>query len=1848
MSFLGDLGGWLKSGLNDVEGAVGIKTTPPPTPVAHQATISLPPATQISPPALKVQAPTPIRLTPFKLPTKTTGQPIRVTRNIMRLASIVGGNSLNKGTLMGTGNPQKEMMLPTKSKLSNPQPVGRPPLANHPNVHAIKAQANISTSSSALKHSMASIKINSGSAPAAPKVQIPKAPTLRVAPIKSASINAPTTSINYSMPNAMGVYNVLKSKKAFSSMPTASQVYYIDQGVKDKMLSGKRMGPVVQRILAKPAIQPQYSTLEGVVPGLVNEGKTLFHDVTNSPAVHTIENLGNLIGGNPGPLENSWDSFVHQMLRKAPPLLIKNKNGTFSLTPVGQQVRQEVTQLAQGAGDSIPTEDPLALSGSLPSSSGEVVSPELATNPDTQAIIDHALSLPPQEYSNQYSPPGEPLSFKAAKAEQDLLREQYGTAGIPFPTKHMIVDSNGNTSNWATGDLNNPTLTDSKGNPVTFSEFNKMLGGSSDEKVPTSKIVKMRNPMAEQGALDVLKNGGTRDEAIQHYKELSGETLKQSRWAVSQAARDAEVALRPNVRTPNPEGDIHDLPSAQPGDYQQATINRSRVIQTVIKLNNDFQSALDKLSPTDRADFQDYVEGTKNIEEAQNPQLVQNAVNASQRFTDTVNAMDHSLKGTTPHIKNYFPETILRDTPEQIAKDELQAAQDVEESYTPDQWRKFSAEEKQQLIQAHLAEFELTPLVDGANFTFKGVRNQPRTFANRQELLAAGQQQMYPDPGDAMNAYSQQVEKVLGDRAFQKAALEADKSMRETPGTAFKDVRYGPGENDTVKLSEKAAKAFKNSNLNQADASLPIRIGRNIKQSLVLASGVHGAIIPQRWLFAVARLAGDNLLQSFFERPSLDTLENWQPTTTVEETGAQIGSPLSRETTSRNPVTNLVFHKFLPAMHSLLLTLVKTYMENHGIDPNSVEARDLGSQINHVMGYADTKMSEGVLFAPSLVKSTAEMYAGAFKPSGFIDRSGVIGEQAIAQFAAFATSAASAYIVADLEHHPNKVPHNDFWSTVIQGLYGNYATPFFNSKGQQIDISTPGNYQDVPLKILTSVTRGKDGQLHIGWNPNPLSSVAFEAKSLANPLINMGIEGVTGKNYMGQQIVDPHASIPTQAEQLGLNLASSALPINVQAGVDEFLGKHLPGSLQKAVSYNTNRGPLGLLMGGSTVGLNAHADLTTGMGPSTTAYYNKRTPLVNAGYEGNWNVIEPGLAQKLRDTGINNSNAAQYQTTFNQQLNNVFPATSTVNAQGVKIPTPYSSHTATEALSNFTYTDPRGNQQLSPVFTIEQKLSNATPGYPTPPLYRLKGEGVLLGQNGGSRSAPKALIALQYQADTEMDSGDAPGLLKANGGQNGWLAGYLNTKVAYDAAYKKNMTTYLSKMNLTPTDITQYWQDHPSSPLPFTYPVFSKPTLALQTQYYNLVGSNPTAASQFFKQHSAVLQNVMTQTAIYTKHRSIAATGSAPQPFPSATPHVTSILNSLPTGTTALDKQYIAQVIKANPDVNQYLGQVSLYETSKILGVNAYINPAQPNSSEGDLLNQGASGQKAMKDMVNTSKHDIGTNSSLVGGTATQLASGNPNSGSKITLGKTTFTSPIPNATNLIVQYAKKYNVDPLAALSVSAMEGLSGNVGDNGTSFGPFQLHAGGALPASVWAQGPAYAQTWANSPAGIEYAIKTMAEKAQGLTGQQAVNAIVNGFEHPLHVQNEINGAMEYYTGNKNYTSPPITNGGIGYEFAGAGGNIGGFTPGYFATGTLPRRTYFGYHKHNLYAVKPYDKKKFTVEKGKAGVAIHKPKVTPVKIEKQASKKIKGVVNHPKSYNKPFTIGHVKNISGVKFMPR
>jgi hypothetical protein len=95
----------------------------------------------------------------------------------------------------------------------------------------------------------------------------------------------------------------------------------------------------------------------------------------------------------------------------------------------------------------------------------------------------------------------------------------------------------------------------------------------------------------------------------------------------------------------------------------------------------------------------------------------------------------------------------------------------------------------------------------------------------------------------------------------------------------------------------------------------------------------------------------------------------------------------------------------------------------------------------------------------------------------------------------------------------------------------------------------------------------------------------------------------------------------------------------------------------------------------------------------------------------------------------------------------------------------------------------------------------------------------------------------------------------------------------------------------------------------------------------------------------------------------------------------------------------------------------------------------------------------------------------------------------------------------VIAQNAKRFGLDPAAVLAYALEESGAhyGAVGDQGTSFGPFQAHIGGAAGNRTTQA----ASSWANSPAGLIQMMGMMSRGgARGLTGEAAVRAIYSGF--------------------------------------------------------------------------------------------------------------------------------------------
>lgn len=137
------------------------------------------------------------------------------------------------------------------------------------------------------------------------------------------------------------------------------------------------------------------------------------------------------------------------------------------------------------------------------------------------------------------------------------------------------------------------------------------------------------------------------------------------------------------------------------------------------------------------------------------------------------------------------------------------------------------------------------------------------------------------------------------------------------------------------------------------------------------------------------------------------------------------------------------------------------------------------------------------------------------------------------------------------------------------------------------------------------------------------------------------------------------------------------------------------------------------------------------------------------------------------------------------------------------------------------------------------------------------------------------------------------------------------------------------------------------------------------------------------------------------------------------------------------------------------------------------------------------------------------------------------------------------------------------AMLAVASQEGMGGGIGDNGTSFGPWQLHYGGAFPSSAPSSSPQASQDWAWSKSGIDYAARAMQSDIPGLSTMQPaiqVDNIVRRFERPANPNAEVAGALGAlgrlsgpYGSRGSRPSSGGVFGGLGSFFGGIGGAIG-----------------------------------------------------------------------------------------------
>lgn len=281
--------------------------------------------------------------------------------------------------------------------------------------------------------------------------------------------------------------------------------------------------------------------------------------------------------------------------------------------------------------------------------------------------------------------------------------------------------------------------------------------------------MRLRNSQAEGAALDHLKNGGTRDEAIDIYrKNAPGVSKKMAAYRISRAAKEANQALNPNKHGINPELKSFKNEAVQAGDYKTAAQRYHAVNEMADMYRDKTIKSLNKLSKNDRASFYDYVQGVKEVSTAENPKAVQTAVDTFRKGADTMHALDTRWGGgKTAYIQNFFPD-YWSDDPKNTELMQHQAEQQLEEELGPREWNKLSAGERAQLLAERNQNFSL----DTDNYS--GFRNQARVFANRAEGLEKGLIPRFTDPREDVARYFNGAKINIAPQALIKGAREAD------------------------------------------------------------------------------------------------------------------------------------------------------------------------------------------------------------------------------------------------------------------------------------------------------------------------------------------------------------------------------------------------------------------------------------------------------------------------------------------------------------------------------------------------------------------------------------------------------------------------------------------------------------------------------------------------------------------------------------------------------------------------------------------------------------------------------------------------------------------------------------------------------------------------------------------------------------------------------------------------------------------------------------------------------------------------------------------------------------------
>jgi len=547
---------------------------------------------------------------------------------------------------------------------------------------------------------------------------------------------------------------------------------------------GIRLGLKEANLLAQAASTPLFmgKMPEGSAAGIGAKASGVIKIADNKPTAiiakhdQTWSDLNNRVSYAQERASNAPTVKERNQFKQAAVQLQQARDARFNEIKQGLGVGRLGLSTKDVSGDTIPAAKP-----NVP----EVPRSENAIRADISANLDALkqatgktpadfMSLKKQGEGYQMRSDTPAVAKPFLQRHQELQREfTQPTQGDVIPKKIDIVRHNQNqqikiASVPEADILNGKDL----GNGKRGSGIDTIMSnstGKSEATMAADRIASQRKIDAERQALEHLKSGGTRDEAVKIYQNATGASEKMAKFRIQKIAKQAEQSLNVSKASENPLLEQFKLDKPKAGEYEKIPSNRRAVVNSIEHVEKRSLSFENKLSPADRANMDDFVQGTRDISTADNPELVRQAVAEINRATDTVHAIGENY-GNTKHIDQFFPGYWDREDPATMEMERLKAEQDLEEQYGTQEWNGMSDDEKAKAMEDYFQQ----PFGGSEDANYAGFHSKGKTFKNNAEGRAAGFKPMFDNPYDALRRYFAGAKLQLGNQAIIQGLKEAE------------------------------------------------------------------------------------------------------------------------------------------------------------------------------------------------------------------------------------------------------------------------------------------------------------------------------------------------------------------------------------------------------------------------------------------------------------------------------------------------------------------------------------------------------------------------------------------------------------------------------------------------------------------------------------------------------------------------------------------------------------------------------------------------------------------------------------------------------------------------------------------------------------------------------------------------------------------------------------------------------------------------------------------------------------------------------------------------------------------